>query len=185
MSDSEQTVVKTTASIFVGVMGAVGALIAVMAWIASEKLKPFIKDESKEDDFVRSMTIISVMGGALMSVAISYWLFKGTCGEDNMNSAGGNQVFHGLCAIISFVLMVLGSVALSTIDTEKLVRNKDGEEKLAEPWPLWVLIILSVVALVVATLYVFQAPLKAQAASLKEKYSPQSPKDDAGFCFEF
>lgn len=144
-----------TAKVFVGVMAAVGLSISVLSWIASESIDDFVEAEAgKEANFSRSMTMLSVLGAVLMAVSISFFAFSRVCGEEKMNSAGGNRMFMGMCAVVAILVIALGSVALSGVDREKEI---DGKK--APIWSLVTLISLASVALVVGGIYVVRAPL--------------------------
>ena len=144
-----------TAKVFVGVMAAVGLSISVLSWIASESLDDFVEAEAgKEANFSRSMTMLAVLGAVLMAVSLSFFAFSRVCGEEKMNSAGGNRMFMGMCAVVAILVITLGSVALSGVDREKVI-----EDKKAPIWSLVTLISLASVALVVGGIYVVRAPL--------------------------
>jgi uncharacterized Tic20 family protein len=139
----------------VGVMAAVGLSISVLSWIASESLDDFVEAEAgKEANFSRSMTMLAVLGAVLMAVSLSFFAFSRVCGEEKMNSAGGNRMFMGMCAVVAILVITLGSVALSGVDREKVI-----EDKKAPIWSLVTLISLASVALVVGGIYVVRAPL--------------------------
>jgi NADH:ubiquinone oxidoreductase subunit 5 (subunit L)/multisubunit Na+/H+ antiporter MnhA subunit len=170
-----------TAKVFVGVMAAVGLSISVLSWIASESLDESIKesDEQKKKNFSRSMTMLAVLGAVLMAVSISFFAFSRVCGEENMNSAGGNRMFMGMCAVVAILVIALGSVALSGVD-----REEDSEGKKAPIWSLVTLISLASVALVVGGIYVVRAPLmntgKGIAAGVRGAREAMRQRRDGG-----
>jgi uncharacterized Tic20 family protein len=151
-----------TAKVFVGVMAAVGLSISVLSWIASESLDDYVKaEEGKEKNFSRSMTMLAVLGAVLMAVSLSFFAFSRVCGEEKMNSAGGNRMFMGMCAVVAILVITLGSVALSGVD-----RDQEEDGKKAPIWSLVTLISLASVALVVGGIYVVRAPLMNAGKSI-------------------
>ena len=194
------------AKLFVVIMGVIGLITIILAWVTSESSKGYIKDDANSDSkevmnnqksFDRTMTILIVLGVMLMTISVALFLFGRSCGGfEKMAQRDGYYIYMISCAVIALMILILSSIAYSLVDFEKRL-DEDGElcatisddckSAGGARGSLIAMIVMSSVALGVGGFYVIATPFKQKLMSenVGASMGGDEKGDAAAFGFDF
>ena len=151
---------KNISNLAIIAMTLVGLLIFAMSWGVSDAATGYIKtnDDSEIDNekqFNNSVRVLSALGIILAVFSATMGIYRCKSDSDEIAGVAPYELYMGLCCLISIIVIIFGSMAISKIDGEKEIVDDAGvNQKTTAKTTLGWMIGLSVVALLVSIAFV-------------------------------